>query len=233
MRKKLLVIITIIALLTITGCKNKKEDNKEQKVGGWELVLTDKQVNITDEELNIFNNASKKYNDLKLEPVALLAEQVVAGKNYMFFAKAKNEYKNETTYKMVVVYNDLKNNSSIKSVEDFDISKYAGEESPKKYSTSVGTWTINGTGKALMLDDEKVQYAFDNASSNMDSMLFNPICLIGKQIVSGTNYAILTYGKGANGEDDESVYVATIYENLDGESEMTYLYYINPIDFSN
>ena len=232
MKKKVLLIILIVTIFTLTAY-TKTREKEEKNVGGWELILTDKQVGMTDEELDIFKSAAKNYNDLELEPVVLLAEQVVAGMNYMYLAKGHNEYKNETSYKIVVVYNDLKNNSSIKEVEDFDISKYAGEESPKKYSTSVGSWTINGTGKALVLEDEKVQASFDNATAKMDSMIFNPICLLGEQVVAGTNYAILTYGKGTNEDESTSVYVATLYENLEGESEITYLYYFNPMDFNN
>ena len=233
MKKYLFGLLAIMICVTLVGCgkEKEKEENTNKMVGGWEILLTDKEV-ISEEELTTFNKAKEKYGDLKLEPVVLLGEQLVAGKNYMYLAKGYKEDKSDVEYKVVIVYKDLQNNTSITSVKDFDVSKYAGVEMPKKYAEAVGSWEVNGTGKALMLEDEKVQNAFDNATSKLDSMIFNPICVLAKQLVSGTNYAVLTYGKGTNEDTTTSIYVATLYEDLQGNSEITYLAYINLADFN-
>ena len=227
MKKYFIGLLAIVLCITLVGCgKSEEKENKENKVvGGWEIQLTDKQVSMSDDELEIFNKPAADYKDLKLTPVMLFGEQVVAGKNYMYLATANGEYK------VVIVYKDLQNKASITSVKDFVVSDYAGVEMPKKYAEAVGAWTVNGTGKALVLDEEKVQTAFEKATAKVDTMTFNPICVLGKQVVAGTNYAVLTYAKGTT-DTDTSLYVATIYEDLQDNAELTYLAYINLADFN-
>lgn len=228
MRKYLIGLFIFVSCISLVGCGNEKKEKKEENktVGGWEILLTDKEVSMSEDELNIFNKAISKYTDSKLKPVALLGTQVVAGINYMYLVKDSSKYK------VVVIYNDLKNNATVTNVKDFDITNYAGKEIPKEYEEAVGSWNVNSTGKALVLEDEKIEESFDKAISKVDSMIFNPICVLGKQVVSGTNYAILTYAKGNNSDTSVSIYVATLYVDLDGNAEIPYLAYVNLADFN-
>ena len=228
MRKYLIGLFLFVSCIALVGCGSEKKEEKEDSkiVGGWEILLTDGQYNMSEDELNIFNKAVQKYTDSKLEPVVLLGRQVVAGTNYMYLVK------DSTKYKVAIVYNDLENNATITNVKDFDITNYAGKEIPKKYEEATGAWEVNSTGKALVLDDDKIGSMFDKATSKIDSMNFNPICVLGKQLVSGTNYAILTYGKGNNSDESVSIYVATLYVDLNENAEISYLAYINLADFN-
>jgi len=213
MKKVLLVLLAICLLLT--GCK--KEENEEKKVtGGWENIVNNKSL-INDSELELFNNAKK---DSKLEAVALLAKQVVSGTNYMFLAKDGSKYK------IVIVYNDLEGKSSITKVSDFDYTKYTNKNIEDNSEELVGGWNVDYViGEGLI--DRDVQSIFENATATLTGMTYSPIALLGKQVVSGTNYAILCFGKPSYDGMKASVFVVTIYKDLEENLQILSQAYVN------
>lgn len=244
MKKKLFILtLAVVLCLTITACGKEKEEEKENEevetgenihmVGGWETVLTDKQVGLEEAEIKIFNDAKEKYTGLKIEPVALLGKQLVAGTNYMFLAKGTPIVQNPTTsYKIVVVYNDLQGKSSITSVLDFDFSKYTNKNVDYNSNDVVGGWTVEAPGKLNVLDDEEVSSAWEKVTKTLTGMSYNPIAVVGKQLVSGTNYAVLCYGKASTNGNTEGVYLLTLYKDLEGKEEIVSHAYINLADFN-
>lgn len=70
--------------------------------GGWEVTESSE---ITDEERAIFNQAVQGITDVAYDPVALLATQVVAGKNYCFLARESSYNLSEKpSYELVYVW---------------------------------------------------------------------------------------------------------------------------------
>ena len=240
MKKKLLIFTFVLAFaLIITGCgkeKEKEEDNTEKEnkvVGGWEIVLTDKQVGLEEAELKLFEDAKKEYVGLNLEPVAILATQVVAGTNYMFLAKGSPVVPDpETSYKIVIVYKDLQGKAEITKVSDFDFTKYTNKNSDNPNEQLVGGWTVSAPGKINMLDNEEIQKAWDKATETLTGMSYNPIAIVGKQLVAGTNYAIICYAKGSYEGAKEAIYLVTLYKDLNGNQEITYQTYIDLAEFN-
>ena len=236
MKKNLLIFSFVITIaLFITGCgKGEKEkEEKENKVGVWKTVLTDKQVGLDEETLKLFESAKEKYVGPKLEPVAVLGKQVVAGTNYMFLAKGTPVAENsETSYKVVIIYKDLQGKIEITKVSDFDFTKYTNKNIESDYQQLAGGWYTEAPGKLNMLEDEDVQAAFDKAIEALTGMTFNPIAVVGKQVVSGTNYAILCYGKASTNGTVEGIYLLTLYKDLNGNQEIKYNAYIDLADFN-
>ena len=217
--KKFITLLLIMTFIIITGCnENKESQAKENSVGGWETVLTEKQTIMSEEILNIFNEAKENYSDKDLKVVALLAEQIVSGKNYMFLAKT------DSVYKIVVVYNDLEGKSKITSVEDFDYTKFTNEDIADTSKKSTGSWIVNIPSKPIMLD-EKTQGIFDDATGKVKGIMYYPIAVLGKQNASGTNYAVLCYAKPDN--NINSIYLLTLYEDLNNTHEIVSQAYID------
>lgn len=239
MKKKYFILtLAVILCFTITACGKEKEKEKENEevetgenvhmVGGWETVLTDKQVGLEESEIKIFNDAKEGYTGLKIEPVALLGKQLVAGTNYMFLAKGTPAVQKPTTsYIIVVIYNDLQGKSSITSVLDFDFSKYTNKNIDYNSSDVVGGWTVEAPGKLNVLDDEDVSSAWEDATKTLTGISYNPIAVVGKQLVSGTNYAILCYANGSYQGSTESLYLVTLYVDLNGTSKIISNAYID------
>ena len=223
MMKKGLLIIVILMCLIMTGCTNKKENTL---TGGWETVLSNRVNDLSEEDIYNFNNAIKDYSKEKLEVVALLGKQVVAGTNYMFLAKTDNKYK------IVIVYTDLEGISKVSKVSDFDYSKFVNKDLNSNNEMLSGGWYTESSNIDYKLEDEKIENIFESATKELTGVEYKPLLVIGKQIVSGTNYAILCYGKPIVPNATTDIYLMTIYNDLNGNSEILGISYINLAEYN-
>lgn len=223
MMKKGLLIIAILMCLIMTGCTNKKENTL---TGGWETVLSNRVNDLSEEDIYNFNNAIKDYSKEKLEVVALLGKQVVAGTNYMFLAKT------DTKYKIVIVYTDLEGISKVSKVSDFDYSKYVDKDLNSNNEMLSGGWYTESSNIDYKLEDEKIEKMYESATSELTGVEYKPLLVIGKQIVSGTNYAILCYGKPIVPNATTDIYLMTIYNDLNNNSEILGISHINLADYN-
>ena len=227
MKKKILLFSLILtACLVVTACGSKKEEKDTPKVGGWETVLTNEQILLEEDEIAVFEKANKAYTEFELTPVALLAKQVVAGTNYMFLAEA-NE-----SYKVVVIYKDLEGTATVTKVSDFDLTKYVNKDIENNATTLVGGWNVEAPGKLNVLSDDKVEAAWEKATETLTGMSFNPITVVGKQIVSGTNYAIIAYGRASYDGMPGAIYLLTLYVDLEGNQEISSIAYVDITEFN-
>lgn len=226
--KKKYFIGLLVGVLFLTGCSlfgNKKEEKGEKTpmeniTGGWETIIADKKAGMTNEEVEIFEAAKKNYLDLELEAIAVLGKQVVAGTNYMYLAKGY-EKGNEAnaTYNIVVIYHDLENKSTVKSVSAFDYTKYTNVDKSYNGEQVSGGWSTTLPQKYKILDD-KVQTIFTDATNKQVGITYLPIALVGTQLVSGTNYAILCYGTYSDQNATTAIYLVTIYSDLENNNEI-------------
>lgn len=220
MKRKILLSLLIIVCLLTVGC-GKKEEVKENIVGGWEIDGT--------REMAIFDNdaleAYKRANDKGYQLVALLGKQVVSGTNYMFLVKDAGNYK------VVVVYNNLENKSTITSVSDFDITKYVNEDISYKDESVVGGWYVDIPAGDIMIDSE-IQSIFNEAMEKIQGAYYKPLGVLAHQVVSGTNYAVLAYGRINTTEENSGVYILTLYKDLNGTSEIVSSAYVNLSEYN-
>ncbi len=230
MRK--IIIFCLIVCLCLVGCGKKVSPNKGEVVGGWTANTDIKAVNISEDASKAFTKATAEYTGMTLEPVALLGTQVVSGTNYMFLCKGTTVTENPiTSLKIVVVYNDLNNKSSITSVKDFDYTKYVNKDIPTNTEQLSGGWTVYQDTKSAALSDE-VKEAFTKATSVV-GVQYTPIAYLGNQVVSGTNYAVLSLAKTVTAESIYSINVLTIYADLNGDVKLTSVAYVDLADFNS
>ncbi len=222
--KKIILCLVIICLF-IVGCKS-NEDKKEEVTGGWEIVLSNQVSDMDEETINIFNNARDNYSELNLDLVALFGKQVVAGTNYMYLAKS------ETTYKVVIVYHDLKGNNTITKVSDFDLEKYVNKNIDGLNEQLSGGWNVESSGRPYGLFESGDKNIFDQATNTLTGMSYKPLVIVGKQIVAGTNYAVICYGSATVPDAKEGIYLLTIYEDLEGNGKLLSSAYIDLADFN-
>ena len=217
MKKIITLLLLVLISITVVGC-TKKEEEEEILVGGWTTQLEANKQMLDEEIEKYFDEAAKAYKDEKLERVALLAEQVVAGKNYMFLAKT------EKAYKIVIVYHDLEGKSTITNVNDFKLNNYVSKDIANTEEMLAGGWNVEIPGKPIMLE-ENDQAAFDGALNNVEGTKYYPIATIATQVVAGTNYAILCYGRPSEGK--EGIYLLTIYKDIADNLVLTSSAYVD------
>lgn len=170
--------------------------------------------------MEIFTKAIGAQAGMDYEPIAVLATQVVAGKNIAYLCKGTLETDNPTTeWVIVVVYNDLQGEASISSVATIDLADVKTTEDAAN-GEAVGAWEIQEATSGVAMTAEAAQ-AFSKAAENYDGVEINPLALLGTQVVSGTNYLILGTGHAVVQNPVTSLYVATVYEDLQGNCEFT------------
>lgn len=195
------------------------EGATEQLAGGW-AVNTEVTASLSDDEREIFSKATEEYVGADLEPVTVLATQVVAGTNYAYLCQSTIVTANPTTsWAIAVVYNDLEGNASITSVTDIDLTdiKVAKNASSDEV---VGGWEVRDPSDVIALSPEASE-AFGKASENYDGVSLTPIALLGTQVVAGTNYLVLCQGSTVTQNPKQELYVAWVYADLEGNAEFT------------
>ena len=121
----------------------------------------------------------------------------------------------------MVVYNNLQGDAEITNVANIDLADMKILDQADD-AEMVGAWTVTEPGgKPIMLPSEEAQVAFDKATENYVGISFKPIELLGTQIVSGTNYKVLCHGTLSTADAPTYLYVVDIYEDLDGNAEIT------------
>jgi len=228
MKRKITGIILLIVLCLIAvGCKKKEE---EKVVGGWTIDLASQSLVIPKEAGEAFNKAMEKEQNPQLEPIALLGTQVVAGTNYMFFCSyTPKDSTEDSSYKVVIIYKDLQGGATLSKTKDFNVNQYAGEDIEGDTEMLTGGWTINTDMQDAKIKEE-VMNAFEKATENIKDVTYTPIVVLGKQVVAGMNYAVLTLKTDTTG--NASINVLTIYRDLEDNAELTASAYVNLADYN-
>ena len=238
MKKKLfagLVAVPLASVLFMTACggsANTTETTTESKtettkasdtasetiVGGWTVSEEIVTPVLTEESKKAFDDAIKEYTGMNLEPAALLATQVVSGTNYLYLCKGEAVTASpEPGWYLAVVYKDLQGNSSISNVEEIDLDDIKGDDD-EEMENLLGGWQIAEVSDAVTLP-EKEWSAFKKAADAYKDITFNPLAVMATQLVSGMNYKIFCHGTNAKGQT--GLYVVTMYEDIEGNAQIT------------
>jgi hypothetical protein len=84
----------------------------------------------------------------------------------------------------------------------------------------VGGWTSNNDIKPLNIPKDAMD-AFDRAAKEYDGMTFEPIALLGSQVVAGKNYMFLCKGTTVTQNPKTSLKTVIVYNDLGNNSEIT------------
>ena len=238
LRKITALLLALIMVTMVTACgsssksdekdESAKPDSSEAVSGGWELI--DNKANaLPDDVQKAFDKAAETFTGSELKPVVYVASQVVAGTNYMILCTTEDP---DVSYQMVVIYADLEGNAEITQVKDFDLTEYTdgdgAEISAEKLS---GGWEPAEDGSPAEIP-EKAKGAFDKAVEELDGNELEPMALLGTQLVAGTNYAFFCFSTLQTAEPVKGMQVVTVYEDLEGNAEVTNICTVDPADFN-
>lgn len=160
-----------------------------------------------------------------LVPVAYVAEQIVSGTNYMILCRDEKEFR------MIVIYRDTEDDAEFAKDTPFVLSDYVFESGGAQDEVLSGGWHTPAQLTKLPLPED-AEAAFEKALDGFVGSTVEPMALLGTQVVSGTNYAILCAVTPVTSNSIPSVEVVTVYEDLEGNAQFANFRTVNPSDFS-
>ncbi|MBR6165004.1 MAG: hypothetical protein IKQ45_03635 [Clostridia bacterium] len=217
MKRKTVILLLLTAILTIGMIVPAAAETD----GGWKI---NKKVGtyLTKAETKVFEKAVEKLGGVAYTPVFTLAKQVVAGTNYAFFCKAVTATaKASTSWKVVIVYQDLQGNAEVLAVNSFNYKNIKTRKNPYTAASVAGAWEYSKktpSSKGLPSTAKKV---FKKATKEYTGVGLTALALLGTQQVAGVNYKYLCSGVLSDAAGTVCLYEVTVYQDLKGDCVIT------------
>ena len=240
MKKALAILIAAALVLSLAACSvnintgSSTEATKDEKAvvtGGWTVYTETASTSMPEPLLPAFLSVTNSVEDVTYSAVAYLGSQVVAGMNYQVLCTATPKDGGEAALKVLIIYIDLEGKAQLTKVSDFNIADYTESAGKVTEKNLAGGWQVNDDIEPTPLPDD-AQKAFDKAVEGFDGNKLTPMALLGTQVVSGKNYAILCGSELVTEEPVTNLQVVTIYADLEGKSEITNICTLDLADFN-
>lgn len=224
MKKSISVILSVAMLLSVValaGCgkQNQEEEPQDDVVGGWTVATGFETPTMPDDAKEAFEKATGEIDGATYEAVAYLGSQIVSGTNYAFLCNVTTVTAEPVSaLKVVKIYADLEGNVEITDDSDVDITAFT-EEKELNFEQLAGGWNCAEAAGGKL--DATVQKAFDKASEGMTGVSYEPLALLGSQVVAGSNYAILCKATPVTAESVSALAVVIVYADLNDGAEVT------------
>lgn len=215
MKKMLILFIVLLLIITVTACGSRPVNNtdattasEEPVDGGWGDSSS---IAVSDEVAKMFDKINETLTGAYYVPIVYLSSQVVAGTNHLVLCKeipSLINYDALGTYVIVTVYEDLDGNAEITQV------LHSSMTAPQPYDPDNPTAGGYGEPKSYEPTDE-AKAALEKAVASTTDLSYEPVALLGTQIVAGKNYRMLCRSNEGN------YVILTIYADLQGEAEIT------------
>ena len=232
MKRLLVLLMMVMMLFSVVACQKKEETVVEEPetvetetekepevvVGGWSVSESYNEY-LSEEEKQNFESALEGLVGVSYKPVKVIATQLVSGTNYAYLAQGTTVTATPATdYYVIVVYKNLEGKCELTSINKIDLANI--ETTEQQPENLMGSWKVEDTGKAMMLADENAQASFDKALEGLTGVQYNPIALLGSQVVNGTNYKALCLGKTVTAEAVVGLYVVEWNAATDGSASL-------------
>ena len=210
--KKITLLLVITLLITLTGCKS-----KEEITGGY--TLENSVAGTLPENAKAAFDEATKDDSHSYEPLALLSAQVVSGTNFAILVKEKDELK------ILIIYKPISGETKITSKSEFNMLDYLTKNINivKDEETLMGGWNVPEDGGLTKMPQELATSSYQ-AFQDLDEINLEPLCLLGTQVVSGINYALICRGKVTN---KYNLYMVELYVDTNSNPKVIT---IEPID---
>ena len=215
MKKMIVLLLCAALLLTLCACGQKKEEAPVQEVvedaprpllGGWEKQ---EYTYLTVEVQELLEKATEGLVGARYIPVAFLATQVVAGRNYALLCRVAPVVAEPVeSWAIVKLYEDPQGKVSLSDVIDSGV--------PTNINDLPGGWFQ--CENPSMTEENKA--LFDKALEGYKGVSLTPVALAATQVVAGTNYCFLCETDAVTATKGGYAMV-TVYADLNGKAEIT------------
>ena len=207
----ILAVLMLAGLVSLAACGKKAADTEPAEgtlAGGWQRTESPEVTEEVQEKLEL---AASKLMGAKYIPVACVGRQVVSGTNYLLICRVSPVVPDaEEHWAVVTLYANLEGEAEITDVRDFPGETYLGDEG------LAGGWSQPESPELT----EDARKAFDKATEALLGVKYEPLALLSTQLVSGTNYCFLCEGTTLTPSAPTTLYLMTVYANLQGQAEV-------------
>lgn len=201
------VAVTVAVVFGLAGCGKKAQTESTQLLGGWQLTASPV---VTDDVRGLLDKALEGYGGARIDPVAYVATQVVAGTNHLLVCRIAPVVPDATeTWALVTLYQDPQNNVTVSDVQNSGVETYlkglmGGWQLPE--SPEISTDLANSIEKAL---------------EGFTGSKVTPVALLSQQVVAGMNYKLLAQVSPVSQDPKPAWALVTIYVDLQGGAQIT------------
>ena len=197
---------------------------EEPVAGGWSKYAEKQELDMTkipEGAKEAFEAATKGLMGASYQPIAYLGSQVVAGANYKFLCKVGTATPDSAAaIKEVVVYKALDGTATITSVTAIS-EDLIGEDGRIAFPGEGfvgGYYCGDAAGSAI---ESRIADAFAKATEDLLGVHYEPLAVIGQQVVAGVNYAIVVKATTVTADPVSAIGVVKLYVGVDGTNTMT------------
>ena len=204
-----------------------KNKNKRDSVANGEATnsLTAKwtmpdSIEVTSELNGLFNEGVEDLTKVTFEPAAYLGYSEETDLAHAFLCKTIEDT-GKTFWSVVYIKEDSEGKVNLLDVQSIMLSESSDKGAVQFGTVSgnelVGNWSVDEESVSNGIGDisDDIKAAIDEALKSKVSVTYEPIMIMGSQVVSGTNYAVLC--KNVTSSEWTIVYV---YKNLDGKGTL-------------
>ena len=204
-----------------------KNKNKRDSVANGEATnsLTAKwtmpdSIEVTSELNGLFNEGVEGLTKATFEPAAYLGYIEETDLAHAFLCKT-TEDTGKTFWSVVYIKEDSEGKVNLLDVQSIMLTESSDKGAVQFGTVSgdglVGNWSVDEESISNGIGDisDDIKAAIDEALKSKVSVTYEPIMIMGSQVVSGTNYAVLC--KNVTSSEWTIVYV---YKNLDGKGTL-------------
>lgn len=216
MKKIFVLLLAAVMLLSLAACGKKDAAQAPETeapagpavVGGW---TRSESPAIPAEAAEALEKALDGLVGAKYTPVAYLGSQLVSGTNYKLLCGVAPVVPDPVeTWAVVTVYKDLQGKASITDVQESGI--------PTDLSAGLmGGWSTPETPELT----SEIREAFDKATEKLLGVNYEPLAVVGQQVVSGMNYRILCEATVVAPGAEPAYAIVTVYRDTAGSAEVT------------
>ena len=204
-----------------------KNKNKRDSVANGEATnsLTAKwtmpdSIEVTSELNDLFTEGVEGLTKATFEPAAYLGYIEETDLAHAFLCKT-TEDTGKTFWSVVYIKEDSEGKVNLLDVQSIMLTESSDKGAVQFGTVSgdglVGNWSVDEESVSNGIGDisDDIKAAIDEALKSKVSVTYEPIMIMGSQVVSGTNYAVLC--KNVTSSEWTIVYV---YKNLDGKGTL-------------
>lgn len=181
---------------------------------GWQ-VNAEATPLLSEEDQSVFAKAAAGFDGPSFDPVAVLASQVVSGKNVAFLCKGADQ----GGWFVVVVYQNPDGESFITSAQELKVDDLRVAVGAP-IGALLGSWQVQDQVDVTLLP-KAAGDAFASAKGGYADAMLDPIATLATRTDSGTEYLVLCEGEAKEADAPRSLFVVVVHADSGSDAQLT------------